>query len=533
MMTKPILDVGKAIGLYSDDLVMYGTTKAKIKAPFNQGEPTGKLVLMTAITPTVAGEGKTTMAIALHDALWARGQQSLLCLREPSLGPVFGIKGGATGGGKAKLFPSDDINLHFTGDLHALTSSINLVAAVIDNHIYQGNVLQIDPKRVTWKRALDVNDRSLRRIKINLGKNDGQPRYDEFQITVASEMMAIMCLSLNPEDFKNRIKEAIIGYNFAGDPVRLGALEIEDAIYRLMEVALLPNLVQTLEGNPALVHGGPFANIAHGCNSLIATRYALSRAPIVVTEAGFASELGAEKFCDIKCRIGGIKPDLAVVVATIKALKLHGGVSEADLKIENIEALKNGFQNLVQHIENMNKFGLQVLVALNVFNDDFTNEINEFTRFMLESQYEYSLVTSVKDGSIGGVDFADKVVKMLDHKNDFHFLYDTENNIKTKIAKIARELYRADGVKYTKRALKELANIVSLGFGHLPICMAKTPLSFSDNPTLKNAPRGFKITIREFRLSAGAGFIVALTGKVLTMPGLPKVPAAVRMKEVR
>jgi formate--tetrahydrofolate ligase len=298
-------------------------------------------------------------------------------------------------------------------------------------------------------------------------------------------------------------------------------------------MALLPNLVQTLEGNPALVHGGPFANIAHGCNSLIATRYALSRAPIVVTEAGFASELGAEKFCDIKCRIGGIKPHLAVVVATIKALKLHGGVSETDLKIENVEALRYGFQNLVQHIENMKKFGLQVLVALNVFNDDFTNEINEFTRFMAEENYAYSLVTSVKDGSIGGLDFADKVVTMLKHDNQFQFLYDNKDNVKCKIGKISRDLYRADGVKYSQRALKELANIEALGFGHLPVCMAKTPLSFSDNPLLKNAPRGFKITIREFRLSAGAGFIVALTGKVLTMPGLPKVPAAVRMKEVR
>lgn len=533
MNTKPILDVAKSFGLTADDLMMYGTTKAKIVAPFTPIEPTGKLVLMTAITPTAAGEGKTTMAIALHDALWARGYKSLLCLREPSLGPVFGIKGGATGGGRAKLYPSDDINLHFTGDLHALTSSINLVAAVIDNHIYQGNALALDPKRVTWKRALDINDRSLRKIKINLGKNDGQPRYDEFQITVASEMMAMMCLSVDPEDFKRRIKDAIIGYNFAGEPIRLAALEIEDAIYRLMETALLPNLVQTLEGNPAIVHGGPFANIAHGCNSLIATRYALSKAPIVVTEAGFASELGAEKFCDIKCRVGDIKPHLAVVVATIKALKLHGGVSENDLKKENIQALKQGFENLVQHIENMKKFGLNVLVALNVFHDDFSSEINVFKTFMKESGYAYSLVTSVKDGSAGGLDFADKVAQMINQTSDFRFLYQTTDDIKTNILKIASELYRADGVKYSARALKELATIEKLGFGHLPICMAKTPLSFSDNPNLKNAPRGFKITIREFRLSAGAGFIVALTGKVLTMPGLPKIPAAVRMKEVR
>lgn len=533
MSTKHIIEVAKSIGLQGEDIIMYGNDKAKINEPFTINNTTGKLVLVTAITPTAAGEGKTTMAIGLHDGLWRIGVKSLLCLREPSLGPVFGIKGGATGGGKAKLFPSDDINLHFTGDLHALTSSINLIAAVIDNHIYQGNILNLDPAKITWKRALDVNDRSLRKIKINLGKNDGTPRYEEFQITVASEMMAIMCLSINPEDFKARIKRIIVGFTFDDQPITLGDLEIEDAIYRLMEKALLPNLVQTLEGNPALVHGGPFANIAHGCNSLIATRYALSKAPIVVTEAGFASELGAEKFCNIKCRLGGLKPHLSVVVATIKALKLHGGVSETELKTLNTDALLLGLENLVQHYENMSKFGIKVLVALNVFNDDFAEEIALFEAEMHKRNYPYSLVTSVKDGSVGAVDFAHKVTKLLNEEANFHFLYDLDCDVKTKINTITSELYRAKGVKYSKRALRELAKIEKLGFGNLPICMAKTPLSFSDNPTLKNAPRDFVITIREFRLSAGAGFIVALTGKVLTMPGLPKVPAAIRMKEVR
>lgn len=532
-MTKHILEVAKSIGLSAEDVILYGNNKAKILEPFSLKGNEGKLVLMTAITPTAAGEGKTTMAIALHDGLWATGTHSLLCLREPSLGPVFGIKGGATGGGKAKLFPSDDINLHFTGDLHALTSSINLIAAVIDNHIYQGNALNINPERITWKRALDVNDRSLRRIKINLGKNDGTPRYDEFQITVASELMAIMCLSKNPDEFKQRVKDIIIGFDFNDNPVKLGALNIEDAIMRLMEYALLPNLVQTLEGNPALVHGGPFANIAHGCNSIIATKYALTKAPIVVTEAGFASELGAEKFCNIKCRTAGIRPHLSVVVATIKALKLHGGVSESELKVKNVEALKIGFANLEQHYQNMEKYGIKVLVALNVFNDDHKEELDTFEEEMNKKGYHYSFVTAVIEGSKGAIHFANKVKALLEEETEFKFLYDLDTTVKEKIHKIATNLYRAKGVKYSKRALKELADIEKLGFGHLPVCMAKTPLSFSDNPLLKNAPRGFNITIREFRLSAGAGFIVALTGKVLTMPGLPKVPAAVGMKEVR
>lgn len=532
-MTKHIIEVAKSINLNEEDIMLYGNNKAKIIHPFENKDESGKLVLVTAITPTAAGEGKTTMAIALHDGMWRNGTKSLLCLREPSLGPVFGIKGGATGGGKAKLYPSDDINLHFTGDLHALTSSINLIAAVLDNHIYQGNALRLDPKRITWKRALDVNDRSLRKIRINLGKNDGEPRLDEFQITVASEMMAIMCLSRDPEDFKARIKNIIVGFNYDNEPVRLGALEIEEAIYRLMEHALLPNLVQTLEGNPVLVHGGPFANIAHGCNSIIATKYALSRAPIVITEAGFASELGAEKFCNIKCRTAGIKPHLSVVVATIKALKLHGGIKENELKIKNVEALVKGLANLEQHYENMKAFGVNVLVALNVFDDDHAEELETFKQEMEKRGYHYAFVTAVSKGSVGAVEFADKVLELLEEETKFKHTYELEAPLKDKIAAIATKLYRAKGVKYSKRALQELHEIERLGLGHLPICMAKTPLSFSDNPLLKNAPRDFTITIREFRISAGAGFIVALTGKVLTMPGLPKVPAAVRLKEVR
>lgn len=532
-MVKHINDVAKMIGLGHDDIVQYGNDKAKIHAPFVNDPQHGKLVLVTAITPTAAGEGKTTMAIALHDGLWSQNVPSLLCLREPSLGPVFGIKGGATGGGKAKLYPSDDINLHFTGDLHALTSSINLIAAVIDNHIFQGNALNLDPTRILWKRALDVNDRSLRKIMINLGDGDGNPREDEFQITVASELMAIMCLSNDPADFKKRVQEIMIGFTKDGRVVRLAELEIEDAIYLLMKNALHPNLVQTDGGNPVLVHGGPFANIAHGCNSVIATRFALSRAPIVVTEAGFASELGAEKFCDIKCRSAGIRPHLAVIVATIKALKLHGGVSETALKEENVAALKEGLANLIQHYENMTKFGLPVLVALNKFNDDFPSELTFFKEEMERLGYEYTLVSSVLDGSSGAQDFATKVRKMVEFPSDFHYLYDVNLAIEAKIKQIATTLYRAKDVIYSDEALRQLESINDLGLNTLPVCMAKTPLSFSDNPLLKNAPRDFVVTIREFRISAGAGFIVALTGKVLTMPGLPKVPTAVRMKEVR
>ncbi|OQC50397.1 MAG: Formate--tetrahydrofolate ligase [Tenericutes bacterium ADurb.Bin024] len=531
--TLHILEVAKKVGLNAKDLIMYGDNKAKIKEPFNSSKSSGKLILVTAITPTPFGEGKTTMSIALHDALWKIGTPSLLCLREPSLGPVFGIKGGATGAGRAKLYPSDDINLHFTGDIHALTSSINLIAAVIDNHIFQGNALNLDPKRITWKRSLDMNDRGLRKVRINGGKGNGTPRCEEFQITVASELMAILCLASNPDDFIRRVKDIIIGYTYDGEIVRLSALQIEDAIMHLMKQALLPNLVQTLEGNPVLVHGGPFANIAHGCNSIIATKYALSKAPVVITEAGFASELGAEKFFNIKCRTAGLKPNLAVVVATIKALKMHGGVEMSAIYEENTAALARGFDNLVQHYENLTLFGVKVLVALNLFDNDHQSEVELFEQEMQKRGYDYALISSVSKGSEGGVDFANKVSALLEADTKFELLYDTNKSITEKIEIIAKKLYRASSVKYSKRALRELALINAQGFDKLPVCMAKTPLSFSDNPNLKNAPRNFTITIREFRLSAGAGFVVALTGKVLTMPGLPKVPAAVNMKEVR
>ncbi len=521
------------LGLSEDEIIPYGSEMAKIKDPFVSGNEDSKLVLVTAITPTSAGEGKTTMAIALHDALRKSGTNSLLCLREPSLGPVFGIKGGATGSGRAKLYPSDEINLHFTGDIHALTSSINLIAALIDNHIFQGNELQLDPKRITWKRALDVNDRSLRNTKINLGNKDGAQRHEEFVITVASELMAILTLSLNENDFKTRLQNIIIGYNLDGKAVRLEALHVEEAIMHLMKKALLPNLVQTLEGNPVLVHGGPFANIAHGCSSLIGTKYALSKAPVVITEAGFGSDLGAEKFFNIKCRVGNLKPSLVVIVATIKALKLHGGVAESELKQENVAALLDGVKNLEQHYQNMTSFNVPVLVVLNKFNDDSEKELIAFESKMKELKYDYTLDTSVLEGSEGGLSYAQAVTKLLKEPSDFTYLYRDSDTIQEKILKIATKLYRADAVKYTKKALKELENIIKQGYEHLPVCMAKTPLSFSDNPLLKNAPRHFKITIREFRLSAGAGFVVALTGKVLTMPGLPRVPAAVNMKEVR
>lgn len=531
--TLHILEVAKKVGLSPADVILYGEDKAKIKSPFTDINPQGKLILVTAITPTPFGEGKTTMSIALQDAMWKTGTKSLLCLREPSLGPVFGIKGGATGAGRAKLYPSDDINLHFTGDLHALTSSINLIAAVIDNHIFQGNALNLDPKRITWKRSLDMNDRGLRKVRINQGTGNGTPRCEEFQITVASELMAIMCLASDPDDFIRRVKDIIIGYTYEGEIVRLAALEIEDAIMHLMKQALLPNLVQTLEGNPVLVHGGPFANIAHGCNSIIATKYALSKAPVVITEAGFASELGAEKFFNIKCRTANLKPNLAVVVATIKALKMHGGVPMSAIYEENTDALAKGFENLVQHYENLSLFGVKVLVALNLFDNDHKSEVKLFEKEMQKLGYDYALVSSVSKGSEGGIEFANKVKALLTEETKFEFLYDTEKEVEEKIEIICKKLYRASGVKYSKRAQRELAVIKEQGFAKLPVCMAKTPLSFSDNPNLKNAPRNFNITIREFRLSAGAGFIVALTGKVLTMPGLPKVPAAVNMKEVR
>lgn len=530
---KHIKEVAQSININEDRLVYYGEHIAKIKQLASDTNKRGKLILVSAMTPTATGEGKTTMAIALHDGLWAINEKSLLCLREPSLGPVFGRKGGATGGGRARLFPSDDINLHFTGDLHALTSSINLIAAIIDNHIFQGNKLQIDINKIVWKRALDMNDRALRDVNVALGNGNGSPRIDHFQITVASELMAILCLSENDEDFKERVRNIIVAYDRQNKPIFLKALQIEDAVFHLMKKALMPNLVQTYEGNPVFVHGGPFANIAHGCSSLIATKMALNNAPIVITEAGFASDLGAEKFMNIKCRIGDIAPDLALLVVTLKAIKEHGGVDGATLDKVNTSAVETGFANVARHYENLKNAGLPVIVLINEFPDDFAEEKAVIEKLCRQNNFDYSFVTSYIDGSQGALDLAHKVKALLTIKSEFKFLYDVNAEIEQKIKTIARNVYRAKDVVFTDEAQAQIQEIKKQGFNDLPICMAKTPLSFTDDPNIKNAPENFTITVREVTLNAGAKFIVALTGKILTMPGLPPQPAALNMKEVK
>jgi len=530
-----IKKVAKKIGIEEKYLECYGDYKAKIKNKIYEKniDKKGKLVLVTAITPTKAGEGKTTISIALHDGLNKIKYNSLLCLREPSLGPVFGLKGGATGGGKARVEPSEDINLHFNGDMHALTSSINLISAVIDNHIYQGNELNIDPNKVIWKRALDMNDRELREIEIGLGSSiNGVKRIDGFEITVASELMAILCLSEDESDFRRRINNIIVAYSFSNTPIYLKDLKISNAIMKLMKNALLPNLVQTLENNPVLIHGGPFANIAHGCSSLIATKLALKMAPIVVTEAGFGADLGAEKFLDIKCRIGNIKPDAVVLVATIRALKLHGGVLFDDLNKENLEALKIGIANLEQHYFNLRKYRLPIVVAINHFESDSEKEIKLLCEYLSKLNIKYAFVDGFSKGSEGSIDLANKVVEVLEaSKNDFTYLYDLNDTIENKIEKIAKEIYRAKEVDFLPLAKEKIKEINELKRDNLPICIAKTPLSFSDNPKLLNAPKDFKVTVKDIKLDNGAGFIVAYLGSILTMPGLPKVPAAVKMEE--
>lgn len=528
-----IKEVARSVNINEERLVYYGDHIAKIKKLTVNENKQGKLILVSAMTPTATGEGKTTMAIALHDGLWAINEKSLLCLREPSLGPVFGRKGGATGGGRARLFPSDDINLHFTGDLHALTSSINLIAAIIDNHIFQGNELQIDINNIVWKRALDMNDRALRDVKVALGEGNGTPRIDHFQITVASELMAILCLSENDEDFKERVRNIIVAYDTQNKPIFLKSLQIEEAIFHLMKKALMPNLVQTYEGNPVFVHGGPFANIAHGCSSLIATKTALNLAPIVITEAGFASDLGAEKFMNIKCRIGDIAPDLALLVVTLKAIKEHGGVSAEELNKMNTDAITVGFANVMRHYENLNNAGLPVIVLINEFPDDYVEEKVVIEKLCKQNKFEYSFVTSYSDGSKGALDLARKVKTMLTVGSNFKFLYDVNDEITHKIQTIARKVYRAKDVIFTSKAQDQIKAITDQGFSNLPICMAKTPVSFTDDPSIKNAPDNFTITVREVTLNAGAKFIVALTGKILTMPGLPPQPAALNMKEVK
>lgn len=535
MSLLPIRTVAKKLGLNDEDVDYYGRYKAKINLDVMkrvEDKPDGNLILVTAITPTRAGEGKTTTSIALTDGFATIGQPALLCLREPSLGPVFGIKGGATGGGKARIEPSEDINLHFNGDMHALTSSINLIAAIIDNHIFQGNALSIDPNRVVWKRALDMNDRALREVEVGLGQGNGTPRKDGFLITVASELMAIMCLAMDENDFIERINRILVAYNLDGKPIYLSDLRVSHAIMKLMRQALKPNLVQTLEGNPVFVHGGPFANIAHGCNSLIATKLALKLAPMVVTEAGFAADLGAEKFMDIKCHIGGLSPNLVVMVATIRALKLHGGVSSEKLLEENVEALVEGTKNLQQHLENMQKFGVPVLVAINHFADDHASEVEALTAWCQEHHYLVSFVDSYLLGGQGAADLARKAVTLLNQPVEpFKFLYNLNLSIEEKITVICRQIYRAGDIIFTETAKNQIETYRKLGYDSLPVCMAKTPQSFTDNPEIIGAPTNFPMTIREVNLSAGAGFVVAITGKILTMPGLPKIPSAVRMED--
>ena len=536
MRLENIGKVAKKFEICEEFLEYYGKYKAKIdfdKLYANlKNEKDGKLVLVTAITPTKAGEGKTTTTVALIDGLAKIQQKAIGCLREPSLGPVFGLKGGATGGGKVTIEPQEDINLHFTGDMHALTSSINLISAIIDNHIYQGNELNIDPNKIVWKRSLDMNDRELRTIQIGLGSDkNGIVREDHFQITVASEMMAIMCLAKNEGDFIERVKNIIVAYTFDDKPVYLKDLNISKAIDKLMREALKPNIVQTQEHNLVFVHGGPFANIAHGCSSLMATKLALKLAPVVVTEAGFGSDLGAEKFFDIKSRIGNLNPNCVVLVATIRALKLHGGVNFEDLEKENIEALEIGFKNLEQHYQNMRKYNVPVVVAINHFKQDSDNEVKKLIELLNKNYYPYAFLDGFLKGGEGSRELANKVMEILDtKKSDFSPLYSLNLSIEEKIEKIAKEIYRADGIEISEVAKAKIEQYRLLGKENLPICIAKTQSSFSDDAKLLNAPRHFTLHVKDVSLSNGAGFIVVYTGNILTMPGLPKIPAAVKME---
>ena len=530
----PITEIAEKIGLSKDDLEPYGNYKAKVSLDVLKklkDKPNGKLVLVTAINPTPAGEGKTTVNIGLSMGLNKIGKTAISTLREPSLGPCFGIKGGAAGGGYAQVVPMDDINLHFTGDLHAITAANNLLSALIDNHIHQGNELNIDPRRIEWKRVIDMNDRSLRNIVIGLGgKPNGMPREDGFDITVASEIMAILCLAEDLEDLKDRIDNILVAYNYDGEPIYAKDLNATGAMALLLKDAIKPNLVQTLENTPAFIHGGPFANIAHGCNSVLATKMALKLADYTVTEAGFGADLGAEKFFDIKCRFAGLHPDAAVIVATVRALKHHGGVKKENLNEENLEALEKGFGNLEKHIENVQKFGVPAIVAINQFPTDTKKEL-EFVFDKCKAMGVEVVVAEVwAKGGEGGIDLAKKVVETVENKpSHFQPLYDIDLTIKEKIEKIAEEIYGADGVVFTEKCQKQIRNIERLGLDKMPICMAKTQYSLSDNPKLLARPKGFKIEVRDIRISNGAGFLVALTGNIMTMPGLPKVPAANKM----
>lgn len=528
---KPVVEIAKQLGLGEDDIELYGKYKAKIsmEAIKNlQDKPDGKLILVTAINPTPAGEGKTTTSVGLTDGLAKLGKKVIVCLREPSLGPSFGVKGGAAGGGYAQVVPMQDINLHFTGDFHAITYAHNLLAAMIDNHLQQGNALNIDPRQIIFRRVIDLNDRALRKIIIGLGgRTEGVPRENGFDITVASEVMAILCLADSLMNMKERFSRIVVAYTYDGKPVTAADLEAQGSMTLLMKDAIKPNLVQTLENTPAFVHGGPFANIAHGCNSLTATKTALKLADYVVTEAGFGADLGAEKFFDLKCRFGNLKPAVTVIVATVRALKMHGGVPKTELGSENMEALAKGFENLQKHIENVAKFGVPAVVAINAFPTDTAKELQFVYDKCRELGAEVALSEVWAKGGEGGKELAQKVLATIEQKPaNFKVLYDTELPIKDKIAKIATEVYGARGVMYTADAEKSIAKFTEMGYGNLPICMAKTQYSLTDDQTKIGRPTDFDITVREVRLSAGAGFLVCITGAIMTMPGLPKRPAA-------
>ena len=531
---KPITEIARTIGIEEGELELYGTYKAKLSEAYMErmkGQPDGKLILVTAINPTPAGEGKTTTSIGLGQAFGKLGKKAILALREPSLGPCFGVKGGAAGGGYAQLVPMEDLNLHFTGDFHAVTSANNLLAALIDNHIQQGNELGIDPRQIVWKRCEDMNDRALRNVVIGLGgRTDGFVREDHFVITVASEIMAILCLAEDMKDLKERLGKIVAAYNFDGEPVTAGDLKAVGAMAALLKDALKPNLIQTLEHTPALVHGGPFANIAHGCNSVRATKAALKMADYCITEAGFGADLGAEKFFDIKCRISGLKPDAAVLVATVRALKYNGGAAKADLNKEDVAALKKGIVNLEKHIENLKKFGVPVVVTLNSFATDTVEEVSFVKDFCEERGCEFALSQVWEKGGEGGIELARKLMETLEKKESrFHVLYEDDLGLREKITMIAKEVYGANCVNFSPAAARQLEKLEKLGFGALPVCMAKTQYSLSDDPALLGRPENFEINVREAYVSAGAGFVVALTGAVMTMPGLPKSPAAYRI----
>ena len=528
---RPITEVAAAAGLDTEDLELYGKYKAKLSADVwkkTADKPDGKLVLVTAINPTPAGEGKTTTTVGLGEALAKMGKNAMIALREPSLGPVFGIKGGAAGGGYAQVVPMEDINLHFTGDMHAITAANNLLCAMLDNHMQQGNVLGIDPRRIVFTRVMDMNDRALRNITIGLGgKVNGVPREDHFMITVASEVMAILCLAKDLDDLKKRFGDILVAYTFAGKPVYARDLHAEGAMTALMRDAIKPNLVQTLEGTPALMHGGPFANIAHGCNSVQATRLAMKLADIAITEAGFGADLGAEKFMDIKCRKAGISPDCIVLVATVRALKYNGGVPKTELNTPDMDALERGICNLDAHLDNMKKFGVPVVVAINAFPTDTAEEMEFIRKHCAERGVRVALSEVFAKGGEGGEELAREVLTVLDEgKADFHMLYEDELPLEEKIRRIAKEIYGADGVTFAPAAHKELANITDMGYGSLPVCIAKTQYSLSDDASLLGRPSQFVVSVRSARLAAGAGFVVVETGAVMTMPGLPKVPAA-------